>query len=154
MPDNPKAVLQLRKYNQIYPEVGGPSAQPTRIHERFASGGKERPWPPISSTLRLASRDAVLVDSYYGEQARRLDKGGGERQASNDDIRHTGNGAHFLAPVRFWSDSRARFVRAARCDKVMRQQASPESLADVLNPRVPANFSRLANRRRVKLATS
>ena len=37
----------------------------------FAPGERERPWPPISSTLIYGLRDAVVVDSFVTqEQAR------------------------------------------------------------------------------------
>src|SRR5260370_30224289 len=43
------------------------------ITSDLAPGEKERPWPPISSTLIYGERDAVLVDAFITvEQSRAL----------------------------------------------------------------------------------
>src|SRR3979409_774397 len=47
-----------------------------------------------------------------------------------------------LAPVQFWSDFRAPVSsRGPEVIKIMRQQASPESLATYWNPRFPGQIS-------------
>ena len=53
-------------------------------------GEKQRPWPPISSTLISGERDAVLVDSPITvKQARDLANWvAGEWKESDDDLRH------------------------------------------------------------------
>ena len=61
-------------------------------------GEKQRPWPPISSTLISGERDAVLVDTPITiEQARALANwGGGPRKECDDDLRHAWPRRSFL----------------------------------------------------------
>lgn len=107
-------------------------------------GEKERPWPPISSTLISGERDAVLVDSPITvEQARALTNWIVASGKNLTTIYAThGHGDHFFGTStvleRFPG---ARFVARPDVIKVMRQQASPESLATFWNPRFPGQIS-------------
>src|SRR5712691_2504005 len=110
----------------------------------LAPGEKERPWPPISSTLISGERDAILVDTPITvEQARALANWIGASGKNLTTIYAThGHGDHFFGTStileRFPS---ARFVARPEVIKIMRQQASPESLATFWNPRFPAQIS-------------
>src|SRR5207253_9364722 len=108
-------------------------------------GEKERPWPPISSTLISGERDAVLVDTPITvEQARALAKW---VVASGKNLRTIyathGHGDHFFGTStvleRFPG---ARFVARPDVIKGRRQQAAPEFLATVCTPRVAVPVSR------------
>jgi glyoxylase-like metal-dependent hydrolase (beta-lactamase superfamily II) len=107
-------------------------------------GEKERPWPPISSTLISGERDAVLVDTPITvEQARALANWIAAKGKNLTTIYAThGHGDHFFGSStvleRFPG---ARFVARPDVIKVMRQQASPESLATFWNPRFPGQIS-------------
>src|SRR5229473_8572604 len=107
-------------------------------------GEKERRWPPISSTLISGERDAVLVDTPITvEQARTLVNWILASGKSLTTIYAThGHGDHFFGTStvleRFPS---ARFVARPEVIKVMRQQASPESLATFWNLRFPGQIS-------------
>src|SRR6266478_769165 len=107
-------------------------------------GEKERPWPPISSTLISGERDAVLVDTPITvEQARALANWVAASGKNLITIYAThGHGDHFFGTStvleRFPG---ARFVARPDVIKVMRQQASPESLATYWNPRFPGQIS-------------
>ena len=115
------------------------------ITSDLAPGEKERPWPPISSTLISGERDAVLVDTPTTvEQARALANWVVASGKNLTTIYAThGHGDHFFGTStvleRF---PRARFVARVDVIKVMRQQASPESLATFWNPRFPDQISR------------
>jgi glyoxylase-like metal-dependent hydrolase (beta-lactamase superfamily II) len=107
-------------------------------------GEKQRPWPPISSTLISGERDAVLVDTPITvEQARAL---ASWVLASGNNLTTIyashGHGDHFFGTStvleRFPG---ARFVARPEVIKIMRQQASPESLASFWNPRFPDQIS-------------
>jgi glyoxylase-like metal-dependent hydrolase (beta-lactamase superfamily II) len=119
-----------------------PSIPATAID--LAPGEKERPWPPISSTLISGERDAVLVDTPITiEQARALANWIAASGKNLTTIYAThGHGDHFFGTStvleRF---PRARFVARPEVIKVMRQQASPESLATFWNPRFPGQIS-------------
>src|ERR1700721_2884101 len=95
-------------------------------------GEKERPWPPISSTLISGERDAVLVDAPITvEQARALANWVVASGKNLTTIYAThGHGDHFFGTStvleRFPS---ARFVARPDVIKVMRQQASTGCLA-------------------------
>jgi len=107
-------------------------------------GEKERPWPPISSTLVCGERDAVLVDTPITvEQARALANWIVARGKNLTTIYAThGHGDHFFGTstvLERFPD--ARFVARPDVIKVMRQQASPESLATFWNPRFPGQIS-------------
>jgi glyoxylase-like metal-dependent hydrolase (beta-lactamase superfamily II) len=107
-------------------------------------GEKQRPWPPISSTLISGERDAVLVDTPITvEQARALANWLVASGKNLTTIYAThGHGDHFFGTStvleRFPG---ARFVARPDVIKVMRQQASPESLATFWNPRFPGQIS-------------
>ena len=107
-------------------------------------GEKQRPWPPISSTLISGERDAVLVDTPITvEQARALSDCIAASGKNLTMIYAThGHGDHFFGTStvleRF---PRARFVARPDVIKVMRQQVSPESLATFWNPRFPGQIS-------------
>jgi glyoxylase-like metal-dependent hydrolase (beta-lactamase superfamily II) len=119
-----------------------PSIPATAID--VAPGEKERPWPPISSTLIFGERDAVLVDTPITvEQARVLANWIGASGKNLTTIYAThGHGDHFFGSStvleRFPG---ARFVARPEVIKIMRQQASPESLATFWNPRFPGQIS-------------
>ncbi len=107
-------------------------------------GEKERPWPPISSTLISGERDAVLVDTPITvEQARVLTDWLVARGKNLTTIYAThGHGDHFFGTstvLERFPD--ARFVARPEVIKIMRQQASPESLARFWNPRFPDQIS-------------
>ena len=107
-------------------------------------GEKERPWPPISSTLISGERDAVLVDTPITvEQARALANWVVATGKNLTTIYAShGHGDHFFGTStvleRFPA---ARFVARPDVIKVMLQQASPESLATFWNPRFPGQIS-------------
>ena len=119
-----------------------PSIPATAID--LAPGEKERPWPPISSTLISGERDAVLVDTPITvEQARALANWIGASGKNLTTIYAThGHGDHFFGTStvleRFPG---ARFVARPEVIELMRQQASPESLATFWNPRFPGQIS-------------
>jgi glyoxylase-like metal-dependent hydrolase (beta-lactamase superfamily II) len=114
------------------------------ITDELPPGEKERPWPPISSTLIFGERDAVLVDTPITvEQARALANWVVASAKNLTTIYAThGHGDHFFGTStvleRFPG---ARFVARPDVIKVMRQQASPESLATFWNPRFPGQIS-------------
>src|SRR6476646_1094169 len=107
-------------------------------------GATARPWPPISSTLSSGQRDAVQVDTTSTvEQSRALVNWVVARGKNLTTIYAThGHGDHFFGTStvleRFPG---ARFVARLDVIKVMRQQASPESLASFWNPRCPEQIS-------------
>src|SRR5258708_10253334 len=110
----------------------------------LAPGEKERPWPPISSTLISGQRDAVLVDTLITvEQARALANWVVDSGKNLTTIYAThGHGDHFFgASTVLERFPGARFVALPDVIKVMRQQASPESLAKRWNPRFPGQIS-------------
>src|SRR6201988_3012736 len=114
------------------------------ITSDLAPGETQRPWPPISSTLISGERDAVLVDTPITvEQARALTNWVVASGKNLTTICAThGHGDHFFGTStvleRFPG---ARFVARPDVIKVMRQQASPESLATFWNPRFPGRIS-------------
>src|ERR1700716_1873845 len=107
-------------------------------------GEKQRPWPPISSTLISGERDAVLVDTPITvEQARALVEWVAASRRNLTTIYAThGHGDHFFgASTVLERFPTARFVARPEVIKVMRQQASPESLDTFWNPRFPGQIS-------------
>src|ERR1700675_2705845 len=114
------------------------------ITSELPPGEKQRPWPPISSTLISGERDAVLVDTPITvEQARALANWLAVRGKNLTTIYAThGHGDHFFGTntvlERF---PNARFVARPEVIKIMRQQASPESLATFWSPRFPGQIS-------------
>src|SRR6185503_18110647 len=97
----------------------------------LAPDESQRPWPPISSTLISGERDAVLIDTPITvEQARALANWVVAKGKNLTTIYAThGHGDHFFGTStvleRFPA---ARFVARPEVIKVMREQASPESL--------------------------
>src|ERR1700719_3874247 len=107
-------------------------------------GEKQRPWPPISSTLISGERDAVLVDTPITvEQARALANWVAARGKNlTTNYATHGHGDHFFgASTVLERFPGARFVARPEVIEVMRQQASPESLATYWNPRFPGQIS-------------
>jgi glyoxylase-like metal-dependent hydrolase (beta-lactamase superfamily II) len=114
------------------------------ITSELPPGEKQRPWPPISSTLIFGERDAVLVDTPITvEQARALSDWIVARGKNLTTIYAThGHGDHFFgARTVLERFPGPRFVARPEVIKVMRQQASPESLATFWNPRFPGQIS-------------
>jgi glyoxylase-like metal-dependent hydrolase (beta-lactamase superfamily II) len=107
-------------------------------------GEKQRPWPPISSTLISGERDAVLVDTPITvEQARALADWIAAHGKNLTTIYAThGHGDHFFGTStvldRFPG---ARFVARPEVIEIMRQQAAPETLATYWSPRFPGQIS-------------
>jgi len=115
------------------------------ITSDLAPGEKERPWPPISSTLIYGERDAVLVDAFITvEQSRALANWVAASGKNLTTICAThGHGDHFFgASTVLERFADARFVARPDVVAIMRQQASPESLAAFWNPRFPGQISR------------
>jgi glyoxylase-like metal-dependent hydrolase (beta-lactamase superfamily II) len=110
----------------------------------LAPGTKQRPWPPISSTLISGKRDAVLVDAPITiEQARSLADWIAASGKNLTTIYAThGHGDHFFAATTVMERfPNARLVARPEAIEIMRQQASPESLATFWNPRFPDQIS-------------
>src|ERR1700719_1993428 len=107
-------------------------------------GDKQRPWPPISSTLISGERDAVLVDAPFTvEHARALANWIAARGKNLTAIYAThGHGDHFFGTSTILKRfPGARFVARPEVIEIMRQQASPETLATYWNPRFPGQIS-------------
>jgi len=103
-----------------------------------------RPWPPISSTLISGERDAVLVDTPITvEQSRALADWVVASGKNLTTIYAThGHGDHFFGTSTILERfPGARFVARPEVIKVMRQQASPESLETFWNPRFPGQIA-------------
>src|ERR1700737_3049782 len=114
------------------------------ITSDFPPGEKHRPGPPISSTLISGERGAVLVDTPITvEQARDLANWVAARGKTLTTIYAThGHGDHFFgASTVLERFPGARFVARPEVIEIMRQQASPESLATYWNPRFPEQIS-------------
>jgi len=107
-------------------------------------GETARAWPPISSTLISGERDAVLVDTPITiEQSRALVKWLEARGKNLTTIYAThGHGDHFFGTSTLLERfPGARFVARPEVIKIMRQQASPESLETFWNPRFPGQIA-------------
>ena len=114
------------------------------ITSDLAPGEKQRPWPPISSTLISGERDAVLVDTPTTvEQARTLANWVVASGKNLTTIYAThGHGDHFFGTSTVLEQfPGARFVALPEVIKIMREQASAESLATFWNPRFPGQIS-------------
>jgi glyoxylase-like metal-dependent hydrolase (beta-lactamase superfamily II) len=86
------------------------------VTSELAPGTKQRPWPPISSTLISRERDAVLVDAPITvEQARSLANwiAASEKNLTTIYATH-GHGDHFFAATTVLE--RFSFRRAAGSD--------------------------------------
>src|SRR6266849_5446345 len=120
------------------------SAQIPAVTTDFAPGTSGMKWSPISSTLISGKRDAVLVDTAITiDQNQKLVDWIAASGKNLTMIYAThGHGDHFFGTStvleRFPG---ARFVARPDVIKVMRQQASPESLATFWNPRFPGQIS-------------
>ena len=106
----------------------------------FAPGERERPWPPISSTLIYGVRDAVLVDSFITvEQARAQADWIAAKGKNLTTIYAThGHGDHFFgASILLERFPRARFVAVPSAIQVMKEQVSPDYVAKFWESRFP-----------------
>jgi glyoxylase-like metal-dependent hydrolase (beta-lactamase superfamily II) len=107
-------------------------------------GTKQEMWSPISSTLIHGKRDAVLVDAFI--TVAQADALADWVEATGKNLTTVyathGHGDHFFGArtvlQRFPS---ARLVATPDVAKMMRQQASPQSLASFWNPRFPGQIS-------------
>src|SRR5438093_4864200 len=107
-------------------------------------GTKQQMWSPISSTLIYGKQDAVLVDAFITvEQADALVDWVAASGKNLTRIYAThGHGDHFFsASTVLQRFPRARLVATPDVVKMMRQQASPQSLASFWNPRFPGQIS-------------
>jgi glyoxylase-like metal-dependent hydrolase (beta-lactamase superfamily II) len=137
-----KAGRRARKISLTWDVFLAPSIP--AITSDLPPGENQRPWPPISSTLISGERDAVLVDTPITvEQARALTNWVAARGKNLTTIYAThGHGDHFFgASTVLERFPGARFVARPEVIKIMRQQASPESLATYWNPRFPDQIS-------------
>jgi glyoxylase-like metal-dependent hydrolase (beta-lactamase superfamily II) len=137
-----KAGLKTQKKSLRWDVFLAPSAP--AIASDLPPGEKQRPWPPISSTLIFGERDAALVDTPITvEQARAAANWVAASGKNLTTIYAThGHGDHFLgASTILERFPNAHFVARPDVIKIMRQQASPESLATFWNPRFPNQIS-------------
>jgi glyoxylase-like metal-dependent hydrolase (beta-lactamase superfamily II) len=107
-------------------------------------GTKQGMWSPISSTLIYGKRDAVLVDAFIAvEQAGALVDWVEARGKNLTTIYAThGHGDHFFGIGALLDRfPNARAVATSDVVKVMRHQASPQSLASFWNPFFPGQIS-------------
>jgi glyoxylase-like metal-dependent hydrolase (beta-lactamase superfamily II) len=138
----PKSLRTTQKISLRWDVFLAPSIP--AITSDLPPGEKQRPWPPISSTLISGERDAVLVDTPITvEQACALANWVVARGKNLTTIYAThGHGDHFFGAstvlARFPG---ARFVARPEVIEIMCQQASPESLATFWNPRFPGQIS-------------
>ena len=105
---------------------------------------QQQMWSPISSTLIYGKRDAVLVDAFITvEQADALVDWVAASGKNLTTIYAThGHGDHFFsASTVLQRFPRARLVATPDVVKIMRQQASPQSLASFWHPRFPGQIS-------------
>jgi glyoxylase-like metal-dependent hydrolase (beta-lactamase superfamily II) len=115
---------------------------PTAI-SNLPSGDKRLMWSPISSTLIYGKQDAVLVDTFITvDQANALvdwvKKSG--KNLTTIYITH-GHGDHFFGIGALLNHfPHARAVATRDVVKVMRQQASPQSLTSFWNPFFPGQI--------------
>src|SRR5258708_4309286 len=137
--DSERATQKIPLSWEVFLSPGIPA-----ITSDLPPGEKERPWPPISSTLIFGERDAVLVDTPITvEQARALANWIAVKGRNLTTIYAThGHGDHFFgASTVLERFPGARFVARPDVIKVMREQASPESLAAFWNPRFPGQIA-------------
>jgi len=110
----------------------------------LAPGTEQRFCSPISSTLIYGKRDAVLVDAFITvEQTDALVNWVAASGKNLTTIYAThGHGDHFFGAITVLERFPVvRFVATPDVVKIMRQQASPQSLASVWNPRFPNQIS-------------
>lgn len=106
----------------------------------FAPGERERPWPPISSTLIYGLRDAVVVDSFITEEQARAQADWIAATGKNLTTIYAthGHGDHFFgAGVLLERFPKARFVAAPSAMQVMKEQTVPEYVAKFWESRFP-----------------
>lgn len=106
----------------------------------FAPGERERPWPPISSTLIYGLRDAVVVDSFITEEQARAQADWIASTGKNLTTIYAthGHGDHFFgASVLLERFPKARFVAAPSAIPVMKEQTAPEYVAKFWESRFP-----------------
>lgn len=106
----------------------------------FAPGERERPWPPISSTLIYGLRDAVVVDSFITEEQARAQADWIASTGKNLTTIYAthGHGDHFFgASVLLERFPKARFVAAPSAIQVMKEQTAPEYVAKFWESRFP-----------------
>src|SRR2546430_8219915 len=107
-------------------------------------GTQQRMWSPMASTLIYGERDAVLVDAFMTiEQAHALGEWVEAHGKHLTTIYAThGHGDHFFgASTVLQRFPRARLVATPEVVKMMRQQASPQSLASFWTPRFPVQIA-------------
>jgi len=110
----------------------------------LAPGTKQLMWSPISSTLVYGKRDAVVVNAFITvEQARALVDWVVASGKNLTTIYAThGHGDHFFgASTVLERFPRARLVATPDVVKIMRQQASPQSLGSFWNSLFPGQIS-------------
>ena len=107
-------------------------------------GTQQRMWSPMAATLIYGERDAVLVDAFMTiEQAHALGEWVEAHGRHLTTIYAThGHGDHFFgAGTVLQRFPRARLVATPDVVKMMRQQASPQSLASFWTPRFPGQIA-------------
>ena len=107
-------------------------------------GTQQRMWSPMAATLIYGERDAVLVDAFMTiEQAHALGEWVEAHGRHLTTIYAThGHGDHFFgASTVLQRFPRARLVATPEVVKMMRQQASPQSLASFWTPRFPGQIA-------------
>ena len=107
-------------------------------------GTQQRMWSPMASTLIYGERDAVLVDAFMTiEQAHALGEWVEAHGKHLTTIYAThGHGDHFFgASTVLQRFPRARLVATPEVVEMMRQQASPQSLASFWTPRFPGQLA-------------
>src|SRR6202051_937858 len=107
-------------------------------------GTKQQMWSPISSTLIYGKRDAVLVDAFITveQEGALVDWVAASGKNLTTIYATHGHGDHFFgASTVLQRFPGARFVARPEVIEIMRQQASPESLAAYWNPRFPDQIS-------------
>jgi len=106
----------------------------------LAPGERERPWPPIASTLIYGLRDAVLVDSFITlEQARAQADWIASTGKNLTTIYAThGHGDHFFgASVLLDRFPKACFIASPIAIQVMKEQVSPDFVEKFWESRFP-----------------
>jgi len=107
-------------------------------------GTTQQMWSPISSTLIYGKRDAILVDAFITvEQAGTLVDWVVASGKNLTTIYAThGHGDHFFgASTVLQRCPRTCLVATPDVVKMMRQQASPQGLASLWNPRFPGQIA-------------
>ncbi len=113
------------------------------VANALAPGTKQMMWSPISSTLISGKRDAVLVDTFITvEQAEILADwvAASGKNLTTIYVTH-GHGDHFFGIGALLDRfPNARAVATPDVVKLMRQQASPDVLANFWNPLFPGQI--------------